>query len=53
MNAGRAAELSVPTNDHYLPLLYTAALQEENERPVFFHESIQHGSVSMRCIKIA
>jgi 4,5-DOPA dioxygenase extradiol len=53
MDGGPSAGLSVPTNDHYLPLLYTAALQEKGEHAAFFHESIQHGSVSMRCLKIA
>lgn len=46
------ALLAVPTNDHYLPLLYVAALQQPGERITFTHESIQHGSVSMRCFLI-
>jgi 4,5-DOPA dioxygenase extradiol len=50
--AGRAAPLSVPTNDHYLPLMYVAALQGRGEEVEFFHEGIQNGSVSMRCLKI-
>lgn len=49
---GVEAELSVPTDEHYLPLLYIAGLQEENDKVEFIHESIQHGSMSMRCIKI-
>jgi len=49
---GVTAELSIPTNDHYLPLLYVAALQEENEKVDFFYEGIHHGSISMRCLKI-
>jgi 4,5-DOPA dioxygenase extradiol len=43
-----AGMLAVPTNDHYLPMLYAAALQEKGEQVTFFHESIQNGSVSMR-----
>ena len=46
------ASLAVPTNDHYLPLLYAVALQRSGERVIFTHESIQHGSISMRCFRI-
>jgi len=28
---GRAARLSVPTNEHFLPLLYALALQDKGE----------------------
>jgi 4,5-DOPA dioxygenase extradiol len=46
------SRLAVPTNDHYLPFLYSAALQEEGEKIEFIHESIKNGSMSMRCFKI-
>ena len=46
------SRLAVPTNDHYLPFLYSAALQEEDERIQFVHEGIQNGSMSMRCFII-
>ena len=46
------SRLAVPTNDHYLPFLYSAALQEEHEHIEFIHESIQNGSMSMRCFII-
>lgn len=49
---GRLAHLSIPTNDHYLPMLYALALQEKGEKVTFFHESIQNGSVSMRSFVI-
>jgi 4,5-DOPA dioxygenase extradiol len=44
-----SAGLAHPTNDHYLPLLYTigAAVGEE---PHFFNEKIVYGSISMRCV---
>ena len=48
----QVGRLAVPTNDHYLPFLYSAALQEENEQIEFIHESIQNGSMSMRCFII-
>jgi len=50
--AFKDSNLAIPTNDHYLPLLYAAALRNEGEPLVFTHESIQHGSVSMRCFRI-
>ena len=46
------SRLAVPTNDHYLPFLYSAALQEKDEQIMFVHESIQNGSISMRCFTI-
>jgi 4,5-DOPA dioxygenase extradiol len=39
---------AVPTNDHYLPMLYILGLQEKNDEITFIHEGIQNGSVSMR-----
>ena len=51
-SAGPSARLSVPTTDHYLPLLYIAAMQDKEETVNFTYEGIQHGSVSMRCLKI-
>jgi 4,5-DOPA dioxygenase extradiol len=49
---GDAANIGIPTWDHYLPLIYIIALQEENERVKFIHEGFQHGSISMRCLQI-
>jgi 4,5-DOPA dioxygenase extradiol len=49
---GESARYAVPTNDHYLPLLYALALQEHNEKVTFVHEGIQNGSVSMRTLVI-
>lgn len=45
---GKISKYAVPTNEHYLPLLYAAALKQNAESVDFFHESIQHGSISMR-----
>jgi 4,5-DOPA dioxygenase extradiol len=45
---GKNARLSVPTNDHYLPMLYILALQDKGDGVTFTHEGIQNGSVSMR-----
>ncbi len=37
-----------PSNDHYLPLLYIAALRNKAEPVTYFHQGFQHGSISMR-----
>ncbi|MBC9931836.1 4,5-DOPA dioxygenase extradiol [Chitinophaga qingshengii] len=50
---GTAAELSIPTNDHYLPMLYTLGLVKPNEEIQFTYEEIQNGSISMRCFRTA
>ncbi|MEZ5334941.1 MAG: class III extradiol ring-cleavage dioxygenase [Methanolobus sp.] len=52
LNMGEVAKLGIPTLDHYLPMIYTIALQEEGEALEFTHEGFQHGSVSMRCFRI-
>lgn len=49
---GRTAQLAHPTSEHYLPLLYAAALRREGETVSFFHEGIDLGSVSMRGVRI-
>jgi 4,5-DOPA dioxygenase extradiol len=49
---GRAARLSVPTNEHFLPLLYVLALQEEGDAIGFFADRVTMGSISMRSLRI-
>lgn len=44
---GNAAKLSIPTNEHYLPMLYILALAGKST-PTFFNETLDLGSVSMR-----
>lgn len=39
---------AVPTNEHYLPLLYVAALRGDKENIEYIHEGFQHRSISMR-----
>ena len=48
----RATQFAVPTLDHYLPMIYTIALQKKNEPLVFIHEGFQYGSVSMRSFRV-
>ena len=45
---GRSAAMSVPTNDHYLPMTYPLALAGK-DKIEFSFEGIQNGSISMRC----
>ena len=49
---GNSVQLSVPTPDHYLPLLYTLALQNENEEISFFNDKAVMGSLTMTSLKI-
>ena len=44
---GEDARLSVPTPEHYLPLLYIAALQREDEKMSFAVDGYELGSLSM------
>lgn len=44
---GREAELSIPSPDHYLPLLYTLAVKDEKEPINFFNDKTLMGSLSM------
>jgi len=51
-NLGQAAKLSIPTPDHYFPMLYAIALQGKNEPLTFFNDQMAFGSGSMRSIRI-
>lgn len=46
------ALLSVPTPEHYLPLLYVLALRREDEQISFPVEGFEGGSISMLTVKI-
>jgi 4,5-DOPA dioxygenase extradiol len=49
---GRELNLAIPTPDHFLPLLYSLALKEENEIVNVFNDMAVGGSLSMTSIKI-
>ncbi|MBE2888901.1 dioxygenase [Geobacter anodireducens] len=49
---GEDAMLSVPTPDHFLPLLYILGLRKENEDVSFPVEGYDGGSMSMLAIQI-
>lgn len=49
---GRDAVLSIPTPDHYLPLLYVIALRRESDTIRFPVEGVDGGSVSMLTVRL-
>jgi 4,5-DOPA dioxygenase extradiol len=49
---GPNAELAIPTNEHYLPMLYALAVTDANEPLRFFADELTLGSISMRCFQI-
>lgn len=49
---GREAILSIPTPDHYYPLLYALGLQNKTDEVSFPVEGISYGSTSMRSLLI-
>ncbi|MFN3559320.1 MAG: 4,5-DOPA dioxygenase extradiol [Brevundimonas sp.] len=46
------AQLSVPTDEHYLPLLYIAAQRAPGDDVSFFNDVIEGGSISMTGVRI-
>jgi 4,5-DOPA dioxygenase extradiol len=51
-NLGREALLSIPTPDHYLPLLYVIGARTPNDRVTFPVEGVDGGSISMLSVQI-
>jgi 4,5-DOPA dioxygenase extradiol len=49
---GREAILSIPTPDHYLPLLYVLATRQSGEPVTFPVEGVDGGSISMLAAKV-
>jgi len=47
---GVAAQKSIPTNEHFLPLLYILGLVEKSDSIEYVYEGMEHGSISMRSI---
>lgn len=45
---GKSATLSIPTNDHYLPMIYPLGLALEKENISYLYEGMEAGSISMR-----
>jgi len=49
---GREAQLSIPTPEHYLPLLYVLAQQSEHDTVEFFNDEVV-SSISMTSVIVA
>ena len=49
---GRDARLSIPTPDHYLPLLYAIGARQERDAIRFPVEGVDGGSVSMLAVQV-
>lgn len=47
-----SGRLSVPTPDHYLPLLYVLGAATEKDELIFPYEGMQNASISMRAVQL-
>ena len=51
-NNGEGFKLSIPTAEHYLPLLYTLAVQEKSENVLIFNDKPVQGALTMTSVAI-
>lgn len=49
---GKPFQLSIPSLEHYLSLLYTLTLKEENGTVSFYNDKVVAGSLTMTSLKI-
>jgi len=49
---GREARLSIPTPDHYLPLLYVIGTRQKDDTITFPVEGVDGGSISMLTVRV-
>lgn len=49
---GKEAMLAIPTPEHYLPLMYTLGLKNDNEEVSLFNDKAVGGSLTMTSVKI-
>jgi 4,5-DOPA dioxygenase extradiol len=49
---GKAVQYSIPTPEHYIPLLYILGLKQKNEKIQIFNDKMVAGSLSMTSLKI-
>lgn len=49
---GKAFDLAIPSPEHYLPLIYSLALKEKNEKITIFNDKPVAGSLTMTSLKI-
>ncbi len=50
---GKAVRLSIPTPDHFLPLLYVLGMKRKDEQVRLFNDKLVGGSISMTSVQIA
>lgn len=46
------SELAVPTDEHYIPLLYIGGMRRPDDALATVFEGSQNASLSMRCIRV-
>ncbi len=51
-NLGPEAMLSIPTPDHYLPMLYVLGSRQRGEAVTFPIEGVDGGSISMLTVRV-
>jgi 4,5-DOPA dioxygenase extradiol len=51
-NKGRAINLSIPTPEHFLPLIYALGLKQKSDSISIFNDQMVGGSISMTSLKI-
>lgn len=49
---GKAVQLSIPTPEHFLPLIYSLGLKEDKDEISLFNDKLLAGSISMTSLKI-
>ncbi len=50
---GKAFDLAIPTPEHYLPLIYSLALQDSKDKIELFNDKAIAGSLTMTSVKIS
>ena len=50
---GKSFQLSIPSAEHFLPLLYTLALKDKNDKVELFNDKAVAGSLTMTSVKIS
>jgi 4,5-DOPA dioxygenase extradiol len=48
----KALQLAIPSPDHYLPLIYSLALQDKRDNLSLFNDKLLAGSLSMTSVKL-
>ncbi|RTL47639.1 MAG: 4,5-DOPA dioxygenase extradiol [Sphingobacteriales bacterium] len=49
---GTAARLAIPTPEHYIPLMYTMGLRNDNDATMLFNDQAIGGSLTMTSVKL-